>query len=214
MTNTKIVKCIICNKDTEVTKFATPAKAKCAECKTSKPSKSNKPSQPKTNMKLTKAMQAKMDEFINLPYADYSKHLKEADDARTINFYLKSGRETAPYYGIFDDGTIRSVSTTGTLQALEKRGLIEVVELGGDMADRICLLQHENKNVSIFNERNLTRVEIYTTGYGGREVLNNTVDFIEDMDLTSAHQYWRAPIRHTIMRVVNVETGEDIFKSE
>lgn len=160
-------------------------------------------------MKLSKTMQEVMDSLINARYADY--------EDQTSIFYFKDHVESAPYgYGKYADGTIHLVNNTATLRALEKRGLIEVLEVGGAwLTDSVRLLKHENVSKSVFEGRDLVEVEIFLiNSTSGREYKTSGTHFVEDGNAAHAFRYWDdVPMRANIVRVVDKVTGEELYNA-
>lgn len=162
------------------------------------------------NLKLSPTMQKKLDEMVSAPFADY-KNVKENEYDR-IYFYKEDGFQYAPYHGRLENGNIRTEMDTKTLKALEKRGLIEVVEIGGTSSDTVKLLQHENKSKSLLETRNFVKVHLYLNS-GKRIYKTDHTHFIENGNHELLNQYWGGTLRHPVEKVVNTETGEIIFEA-
>lgn len=161
----------------------------------------------KKEPKLSAAMQKALDFYINAPFNEY-------ENSRST-FYLEdeSIYPYVPSYGKRKDGTIRSESSSATVKALEKRGLIEVIEIGGEYADQVRLLQHENTNKSHFETYDLVEVEIHLVSRNGVEWQDTGSHFLQDGNIEYAKNYWDyKEFRDDISRIVNKETGEEIYK--
>lgn len=158
-------------------------------------------------MKLSKKMQEALDFYINAPYADY----------KGVNGVLHLNEETTkiPYYGLLEDGTIRTKDNTQTIKGLEKRGLIEAVVIGGDLTDMVKLVQHKNNNKSVFETRNLVEVEIFLISNNDKEQKNNERNFLEDGNIENLKRYYdNNPSRANVSRVINKETREEIYSNQ
>ncbi|WP_029516936.1 hypothetical protein [Paenibacillus polymyxa] len=160
--------------------------------------------------KLSPAMKKVLDKHINAPYADYNP--------QDCNFYLADGPQHSPMgYGKYADGTIKLINNTVTLKALEDRGYIEIVEVGGAWgADSVRLLKHENNNRSVLETHNMVRVDIYTINTCTGRPSDKPVSgghYIENGDPENAKLYWDySGVRADIARIVDHETGEEIYK--
>lgn len=86
--------------------------------------------------KLSKTMQAVMDSFEE---AEHYYKVVGLDWRKTITFHNGKGRIPVGFTRtwIYFDGMYGITENTKTLEALEKRGLIKIHEVGGDCADVI-----------------------------------------------------------------------------
>ncbi|MBG9774232.1 hypothetical protein [Brevibacillus laterosporus] len=159
--------------------------------------------------KLSAAMQNVLDRHINAKFADYTP--------QDSTFYMKDKVEySSNGFGKYSDGTIKLVNNTATLQALADRGYIEILEIGGASgADTVRLLKHENTNQSVLETHNMVQVDIYlVNSCNGQEYATSGGHFIEDGNIDYALVHWdHCPARANISRVVNKETGEEIYRS-
>ena len=68
-------------------------------------------------------------------------YMDEAQKRRSIEYLYTKDQAVSCFHTthILKDGSLGITGHTSTLKALEKRGLIEIVELGGDMMDIVKL---------------------------------------------------------------------------
>lgn len=102
-------------------------------------------------MKLSNTQQKIMDLLIN---ADTER--KNGDVFLLPDGTIKSNHSWSDTYKK-SDGTFNIRGHSSTLRALEKRGLIEIVSLGGDMSDTVRLVHHENKRKPLNEEFGLNK---------------------------------------------------------
>lgn len=154
-------------------------------------------------MKLSTTMQNTLNSLINAPFAEYGG---------MVTFHTKDGYELSPSLGKCADGTIDTLEKSGTLRALEKRGLIEIIKDGGKMADKVRLLQHENKQQPVFETRNFVAVEVFVLHHKtGNEIHITETEYVEDGVGEYAKHYWSGPMRNELSRVVEIETGKELY---
>lgn len=171
-------------------------------------------------MKLSKTMQETLDLLINAPYARRDRKM----------IYLKSGSSDGNYGagGFIENGVITIWGHTNTLKALERRGLVEILKLGGSGSDEVKLLQHENTNRPLEEMYDLHPIKVYRIsaieyfkygkfneqladwdrGGGGSWVQDKKVEYVTnywDLDEEGRGNGW------FVTRIEDAITGETLY---
>lgn len=163
--------------------------------------------------KLTPVQQRVMDKIWNAPYVD--------EGMETYLFYDENGYRNMHYFGKLPNGTYRIQENTSTLKALEKKGYIRIIEIGGGMSDIVELLEGTNNSVSIFEEKDMVQVKVeYRTSNGvfnveggnGYGHVHN--EFMERGAIEHVLAYWDESGRYPVAKITEVETGNVIYTSD
>lgn len=159
---------------------------------------------------------------LSKPMEKVMKHLKglkHSEDSYCTFYSREDGGcyDTSKSFGKQDDGTIITYQKSGTLRALEKRGIIEIIELGGGNADTIRIISDEwkNNNKKMSEEEGNIKVDIMlkseffkegTLAHKHRDV------YLIDCCIDVVLDYWNKPIRGGVQSITNCLTGEVLYK--
>lgn len=164
--------------------------------------------------KLTASQVEVMNELYNLPYVE---------DDRMYTYYTETQKRDAPYYGKLSNGTIRTRQSSTTLRALEKKGCIRIIELGGDSSDIVELLIGENTSESIFKTHDMQKVIVYCAMRTGRVYPSENVfpsgrrkaEYIERGKIEHILRYWDGSgCRDNVAYILDADTNEKIYTGE
>lgn len=160
--------------------------------------------------KLSPAMEKVLNKLIEAPWAEYEKGFE--------HFHMEDGKTIyTGGYGIHADGSITTIADSKTLRALEKRGLIEIIEDGGEWTDSVRLLKHTNPNRPITETHNMVKMKIYKIGRDGEEVniqARGGFAYVENGNPENVFGYWIPGVRTQPSRIVNLETGETVYQAK
>lgn len=132
-------------------------------------------------MKLSKTMEEVMEYLKNAQWY-YLDATKEKYKQSIHDFYTRGGKLSCfqPAH-ILKDGSVGIVGHTNTLKALERRGLIEILEIGGNSMDKVRLIGMEwSQPLKTAVKVNIWRKQY--SDYTRSWIEQNLEGYVEDMD--------------------------------